>query len=177
MRRPVKIVVILVAALLLCWLVLIPLGRRGLRDWFSSSSFGKISIRLSDGSKVYVVRESWGRHTDEISIRRDSDGCRASDPTTDYIDVEQNGNVLVYRVLESGLVVYTDPPPNEIHAPTVPWTSNGPTILATKQPAWIEMVQNPERYNVVAVRVPLNEVCLINFFRHENSLRDRPKEP
>src|SRR6185312_6908478 len=98
---------ILVTAFLFCWLVFAPLGR----NWLASSSFGKVSIKLADGSKVYVVRESWGRHTDEISIRRDPDGCRASDPTTDYIDVEQNGSVLAYRATRSGLFIYSDPPP------------------------------------------------------------------
>jgi hypothetical protein len=177
MSKPFKIVLITVAALLLCGIVLIPLGSQGFRNWLGSSSFGNASIKLADGSKMYVVRESWGRHTDEISIRRDSDGCRASDPKTDYIDVEQNGNTLVYKVTGNGLVIYTDPPPNEIHEPTVPWASSRPTILATKQPAWIEMVQHPEQYNVVTMRVSLNEICLINLFRHENSLRERPKEP
>jgi hypothetical protein len=177
MKRPIKIILMLIAVFLISWFILMPLGRRGLRNWLDSSSFGRISIKLADGSKVYVVRESWGRHTDEISIRHDSDGCRVAEPKTDYIDVEQNGNALVYRVTGSGLLIYSDPPPYKILSPTGRWNSNRPTILPTKQPAWIEMLQHPEQYNVVALHVPLNEMCLVNLFRHENSLRDRPKEP
>jgi hypothetical protein len=71
MKRPAKITVILATALLFCCIALVPLGKRGTRNWLGSSSFGKMPIKLADGSQVYVVRESWGRHTDEVSVRRD----------------------------------------------------------------------------------------------------------
>src|ERR1700738_1998883 len=40
-----------------------------------SSRFGKLSIRLPDGSTAYVIRESWGLHTDQIAVSQNPDGC------------------------------------------------------------------------------------------------------
>jgi hypothetical protein len=59
---------------------------------------------------------------------------------------------------EGVLAIFSDPSPNEIHSPTVPWSSNSPAVLITKQPAWIEMVQYSEKYHVVTAHVPLNEM-------------------
>jgi hypothetical protein len=111
--------VFLLAAALIC--VLLVAIWYGLNNWLGSSNFGKLAISAGGGSTVYVVRESWGLHSDEISLTRNPDGCVPPNPATDYIDTYGDGQSLVYSSAGDGLILYADSGPVSIHEPTRGW--------------------------------------------------------
>ena len=135
-----------------------------------SSSFGKQTIKLRDGSKVYAVLESWGLNSDRVSLTRDPDTCKTANPETDYIDIEQNGDALIYQVTDKGLVIFADQQ-SQFHEPLRPWSQERPSVVIARDPSWGDMYHDPARYHVSRINIPLNQVCLINFFRKASSLR------
>ncbi len=140
-------------------------------NWLESSNFGQIAITLRDGSKVYVIHESWGLNSNQISLRLHPNGCAPPNPSIDYIDTGQNGNMLIYSITNEGLVVYDEFPTPSIQKPVSPWPPGKITIKVAENPTLGMMLANPEKYGVTILRVPLNETCWVNFFRKANSLR------
>jgi hypothetical protein len=164
---------LLIAVVILC--VLLAAAAWTLSNWFGSSNFGKAVIPLGDGSRVYVVHESWGLHEDELSVTRNPDGCVPPDPVTDFIDTYGDGSRLIYSFNENGLVLYDDEGPAGMHAPSKPWPNSKITVKKTR--ALADMYVNPKQYGVTVLNVPLNEVCWRNFFRRAGtSLRTRKGE-
>jgi hypothetical protein len=136
-----------------------------MRNWLESSNFGKAVISLENGSKVYVIRESWGLHSDEISVTQNPDGCLPPNPARDYIDTYGDGHSLIYSVSGNELTIYDEAGPTRIHEPDSPWTGVQVTVKALRDPSWTMMHQNPQQFGVIVVDVPLNEVCWKNFLR------------
>jgi hypothetical protein len=91
-------------------------------NWLGSSRFGKVAIPIGNGATVYVVHESWGLHSDEISVTLNPDGCVPPNPATDYIDTYGDGHSLVYSPAPNGLVLYTESGSLTIQEPAVPWS-------------------------------------------------------
>lgn len=120
-----------------------------------------------------MIHESWGLHSDELSVTQNPDGCVPPDPSTDYIDTYGDGTNLVYSAAEDGLVVYDPGDVVGMHEPTKRWS--GIRISVKKTLAWSQMLRNPHEYGVTVLRVPLNEICWKNFFRKAGtSLRNGP---
>lgn len=142
---------------------LLATGAWAISNKLGASDFGEETIMLPNGVKVYVVRESWGLHADEISLTMNPDGCLPPKPATDYIDTYGDGQSLVYSVDEDGLVLYDDEGPGSIHEPSQPWADVKVTIKKTL--AWSDMRRRPQQFGVTVVSVPLNEACWKNFVR------------
>jgi hypothetical protein len=156
-----NIKVIVIAALLVC--VLLAGGVWALFNWWESSSFGRVILSMGDGSKVYVVRESWGLHTDQISVTQNSDCCRPPNPASDYIDTYGDGHKLTYSVSGNELTIYDEAGRVGIHEPSRSWSHV--KVVLKKTRALGDMLANPRNYGVTILEVPLNEVCWINFIR------------
>ena len=156
--------------ILVCLLLVFPFAKLGIGNWFASSSYGKKQIVLADGTKVYVIRELWG-HRERLYITRDSDGCKPGDAKTDYLGPVDAWSILLYKVQPDGWSVYSDISPRETVAPTQGWSQAKPTVVVAKDPGIEDLYKDRDRYGISAINVPLNEICLINVFRVENSLR------
>lgn len=155
---------------LACWtffaLLVIFIALKGFSNYLGASNFGKATVTLSDGSKVYVIHEQWGLHEDRIFITQNSDGCLPANPQTDYIDEYGDGRKIVYAVTNDGLDLYEDlhqPPAVTVHVPTNQWDHK---IINVKRGPLSAMAQTPKEYGVIVLNVPLNERCLKNFFRN-----------
>lgn len=145
----------------------------GISNWLDSSRFGKVKVTAGNGTPIYLIHESWGLHSDQISITRNPDGCVPPDPVNDYIDTYGDGHTVIYSATADGIVLYTDSGPTELHQPKVPW--EGVKVTVKRSSAWGEMLRNPSAHGVMVVKVPLNEVCWKNFFRRVGtSLRNAP---
>ena len=142
----------------------------GLRNWFLSSNYGRSVIKLADGTKVFAVRQEWG-HRRQLHWTLDPHGCRPANPDTDYIQTNEAATVLVYRVTERGLVLFSDVKPFELQQPAHPWGHPRPTVEVAKDPQWEDLVAHQQQFNVSITDVPNDEFCWINLFRKENSLR------
>jgi len=138
-------------------------GLWALSNKLGASKFGRSTVVLENGAQVYVVRESWGLHSEELSITQNPDGCLPPNPTTDYIDKFGDGHSLVYSIEGNQLILFSDEGPLSIEPPQRQWLDVHVTIKKTR--TWSEMLQNPGPYNVSVVTVPLNEACWKNFFR------------
>ena len=156
--------------ILVCVVLIFPFAKRGIANWFASSSYGQRKIALPDGRKVYVVRELWG-HRERLHITLDSDGCKPGDGNADYLGPVNAWSILLYKVRPDGWSVYSDISPRETVAPSHDWSRAKPTLVVAKNPGIEDLYMDRDRYGISAMDVPLNEVCLINVFRLENSLR------
>jgi hypothetical protein len=137
----------------------------GLSNRSASSNFGKAEILLPNGVKVYVIHEQWGWHSsgDEISITRNPDGCVPPNPATDYIDTYGDGHSIAYSVTPQGLVLYDAfDPAVSMHEPTIHWSD---VTVSVKQARNLEDMLRDPHSGVRVLNVPLNELCLKNFFR------------
>lgn len=143
------------------------LAELGFTNWSLSSSYGKETIVLQNGSKIYVMLEAWGSNSERISITKNSCGCKPANPNTDYID---NFPILVYKITNRGLIIFTEPGYNRIHEPKVEWTSNRPIIIDAIE---TEMFYKPQKYGVTILRMRTNQWCLSNLFRRSSSLRPK----
>jgi hypothetical protein len=135
----------------------------GFSNWSESSNFGKEEITLANGSKVYVIHEQWGLHSDEISVTRNPDGCTPPNPATDYIDTYGDGETIAYSVTPRGLILYDDFDPTvSMHEPSPPWSDI--SVSVKKERYLDDMLRDPNS-GVKVLKVPLNQVCWKNFFR------------
>jgi hypothetical protein len=137
-----------------------------------SSRFGKVSIRLPDGSTAYVIRESWGLHTDQIAVSQNPDGCVPADPQYDYIDTDARS--LIYSQANGHLTLYENAPPYGFHPPLEPWKGNAVSLVTAVDPSWGDLHSDPQKYGAVVLEVPLNEFCLLHLFRPTTTLRPKP---
>jgi hypothetical protein len=153
--------VILLVVILTCTLLVT--AWYALSNWLDSSNFGKVAINLNNGTRAYVIHESWGLQSNELSITLNSDGCLPPNPATDYIDTYGDGESLIYSVSGDQLILYDDEGPVSMHEPTTPWS--GVKVSVQKTRAWSDMFRNPQEFGVFIVKVPLNEFCWKNFFR------------
>ncbi len=146
---------------------------KGVSNYASSSNFGQMTIRLPNGSQVFVVHEQWGLHSDQLYVTQDSDGCRPPDPRTDFIDRYGDGKTLIYSTAADSLILYEEerqPATIRIQEPTTKWSR---AHVAVRKAPWSAMRENPDKYHVKVMKVPGNEFCWINFFRDVGtSLRD-----
>lgn len=137
-----------------------------------SSRFGKIAIRLPDGRTTYVVRESWGLHTDQIAVSQNPDGCVPANAQHDYIDSDAHS--LVYSQANGHLILYESAPPYGFHRPVQPWKGDSVSVSTAVDPSWGDLHSEQNKYGVIALEVPLNEFCWSHLFRATSSLRPRP---
>lgn len=142
----------------------------GLRNWFQSSNYGRSVISLSNGTKVYAVRQQ-GRHRRQLSLTLSSDGCKPANPETDYIVTNEAATVLVYRVTNNGLVLFSDVKPFELQQPLHPCADDRQAVEVVTDPELEDLVAHPEQFNVSVTGAQNDEFCWKNFFRRENSLR------
>jgi hypothetical protein len=157
---------ITLVVILLLW----PIFRKGLHNWLHSSNYGRKTIVLPDGNKIYIVRELWG-HREQLYITQDSDGCKPANAMTDYLLPVDAWSTLLYRTNPVGWTIYSDIAPREIQIPTREWTHSKPTVVVARNPGVEDLYKNHEHYGISVMDVPLNEVCLVNLFREKNSLR------
>ena len=137
-----------------------------------SSSFGKASIRLPDGSTVYLIRESWGLHTDQIAVSQNPNGCVPADPEHDYIEADAHS--VIYAEANGQFILYENAPPYGIHKPLQPWKADIVGVRSAVDPSWGDLHSDPKKYGVVVLDVPLNETCWSHLFRPVTSLRPKP---
>jgi hypothetical protein len=137
-----------------------------------SSSFGKVSIPLPDGSTAYVIRESWGLHTDQIAVSQNPDGCVPADPQHDYIDSDAHS--VIYSEANGRFILYENAPPYSIHRPLQPWKGDVVSVHSAVDPSWGDLHSEPKKYGAVVLEVPLNEFCWSHMFRPTTSLRPKP---
>ena len=164
--RRFRLAVLIIASTLLVLLLV----KQGVHNWFGSSSYGKEKILLADGTKVYVVRELWG-HRERLHITQDVDGCKPGDERKDYLGPINTWSFLLYKVQPQGWSIYSDIVPREILSPFQAWSEARPVLVAAKNPGIEDLYRDRYRYGISVMDVPLNEACLINIFRLENSLR------
>jgi hypothetical protein len=134
-----------------------------------SSRFGTLAIRLPDGSAAYVVRESWGLHTDQIAVSQNPDGCVPADPQHDYID--SDAHTLIFSQADGHLTLYESAPPYGFHRPLQPWRGISVRVSTALDPSWGDLHSDPKKYGVVVLEVPLNEFCWSHLLRPVSSLR------
>jgi hypothetical protein len=137
-----------------------------------SSNFGKESIRLPDGSTVYVIRESWGLHTDQIAVSQNPDGCVPADPERDYIEADAHS--VIYAEVNGHFDLYENASPYGFHKPLQPWKGDIVSVRSAVSPSWGDLHSDPNKYGVVVLDVPLNELCWLHLFRPKTSLRPKP---
>jgi hypothetical protein len=150
---------------LICLLAIGAMAELMFTNWSLSSSYGRETIILPDGNKIHVILETWGSNRERLSITKNSCGCRPANPDTDYID---EFPILVYKVTDKGLIIYTEPGNNRIHEPKIEWANNRPTIIETRE---TEMFYKPQKFGVTILRIHENQWCFINLFRRSSSLR------
>ena len=136
-----------------------------------SSSFGRVSIRLPDGSKAYVIRESWGLHTDQIAVSQNPNGCVPANPQHDYIDSDAHS--VIYSESNGRFILFENAPPYEIHKPLQPWKGDTVSVRSALNPSWGDLHSDPKKYGVVVLEVPLNEFCWSHLLRPTTSLRPK----
>lgn len=146
----------------------------GLVVWMSgntseSSSFGMKVIQMEGGGKVYLVRESWGLHTDEISIRQSPNGCSPANPERDYI--ERDAESIIYSEDNGKLRIFKPEGPFGLRKPQRPWTAEVVQVITATTPSWLDLDRNPKKYGVIVAEVPLNEFCWLHLFSPVSSLR------
>ena len=160
------VVLVLIALATVGWVALWTFGNIS-----ESSSFGKASIRLPDGSTAYVIRESWGLHTDQIAVSQNPDGCVPADPQHDYID--SGATSVIYSEANGRFILYETAPPYGIHRPLQAWKGDIVSVSSAVKPSWGDLHSEPEKYGVVVLDVPLNEFCWSHLFRPKTSLRPK----
>ena len=154
----VGVVGILTVVALLAW--------RGFASASLSSRFGKMEIRLPDGSRLYAKRESWGLHTQRLSVSQNPDPCVPADPKTDYIN--DDADAIIYSVHGWTVHIYQMPPPFSFSAPES-WRGNRPDFVNADD--WWSLYHQPKQVDAVALDVPLNAFCLSHFWSPVSSLR------
>jgi hypothetical protein len=139
-----------------------------LDNWLYSSRFGRLAIKLENGKRIYVVRESRGLNGDTLSITENSDGCTPANPATDYIEDGPTSDTILYAVTTRGLTLYDDPFQKFIVEPQHLWTDTTVFMSRSKSPYYGDVQAHPSTYGAVLREVPLNEFCFRNFFRRSN---------
>jgi hypothetical protein len=136
-----------------------------------SSRFGKRVIRLADGTQLYAIRESWGLHTDQISLRKTPNGCEPADPSQDYIDSDAES--LIYSENHGHFVIFQNPKPFGISSPKHAWSGAPVELRSAASPSWRDLDSDPTKYGVTVLRVPLDEFCWSHLFSATSSLRPK----
>jgi len=144
--------------------------------WLASGQFGKVSIRLRNGSNVYVIREARGLSSEQLFVTRNSDGCTSADPANDYIYENPDRTELLYSITAEGLTIYDDPFNVYIKEPANPWADVKLTMSRSKNPYYRDVRANPEKYGATLTEIPLNETCWRNLFRRSNSATIKGKQ-
>jgi len=144
--------------------------------WLTSGQFGKVSIRLRNGSNVYVIREARGLSSEQLFVTRNSDGCTSADPANDYIYENPDRTELLYSITAEGLTIYDDPFNVYIKEPANPWADIKVTMSRSKNPYYRDVRANPEKYGATLTEIPLNETCWRNLFRRSNSSTIKGKQ-
>lgn len=137
--------------------------------WLASGQFGKVSIRLRNGSNIYVIREARGLSSEQLFVTRNSDGCTSADPANDYIYENPDRTELLYSITAEGLTIYDDPFNVYIKEPANPWADIKVTMSSSKDPYYRDVRANPEKYGATLTEIPLNETCWRNLFRRSKS--------
>jgi hypothetical protein len=144
--------------------------------WLVSGQFGKVSIRLRNGSNVYVVREARGLSSEQLSVTRNSDGCTSADPAKDYIYENPDRTELLYSITAEGLTIYDDPFNVYIKEPANPWADIKVSMSRSKNPYYRDVRANPEKYGATLIEIPLNETCWWNLFRRSSGNTAKGKQ-
>lgn len=163
MRRSKTAFVLVMLALCAC----VP-AYRGISNWMYSSNFGRLVIKLQNGKRIYVVRESRGLNGEILSVTENPDGCTPANPATDYIEDGPSDNTILYTVTPRGLTLYDDPFQRFIAEPHASWTDTSVFVSRSKTPYYGDVRANPSTYGAVLREVPLNELCFRNLFRRSN---------
>ena len=165
MRQSLRRVAQVVAIILALGAVAVWMGR----NLSESSRFGKRVIRLADGTQLYAIRESWGLHTDQISVRQTSNGCDPANPSHDYIDSDAES--LIYSEDHGHLVIFENPAPFGFSRPQQAWTGASVELRSAVNPSWRDLDSNHTKYGVTVLNVPLDEFCWSHLFSARSSLR------
>jgi hypothetical protein len=142
-----------------------------LAKWLVSGDFGKVSIRLRNGSYVYAMREARGLSSEQISVTRNPDGCTSADPTTDYISENPGRPELLYSITAEGLILYDGPFYTCIKEPANPWLDVKVIMSRSRNPSYDDVRANPDKYGATLVGIPLNQTCWRNLFSRSGGHR------
>ncbi len=156
--------IIVVFGILIGLYCLKSLASKAFDNWDHSSSYGQETVKLANGTKIHIIRESWGLHFNQIHLsQRRNCECEPANPGTDYV-LDFNSGELIYKVTSQGLNIYV-PEPSDIHKPLKEWAN----VVSTGE--YNEMAMHPSRYGAIKTRVPHDQWCLINWFRKSSSAR------
>jgi len=133
--------------------------------WISSGEFGRVEIRLQNGSKVYAVRQARGLSSETLAFTRNPDGCVPADPAFDYVIGNPSYTSVLYSVTNDGLTIFDYPIGHMVREPDNPWTDIKVNLSRSRNPLYQEVHTEPTKYGAILTQIPLNQTCWRNLFR------------